>query len=144
MGRLADINAARNQAAGVQDRLGRTLEAGDFIVANPQVHTLIQVTDVRPQMDPAGPKGHVISGVAQFQFFAPSGKRLPDLLFVMRPERKAKEEQDDDKGPGLYFGCGKHKAGDSKETLCPICSRQPTPSNGTGMLAGYVRRWFGK
>ena len=130
MGKLADINAERNQAAGVQDRLGRTLEAGDFIVANPQTHTLIQVTDVRPQMNLTGPKGHVISGVAQFQFFAPSGKRLPDLLFVMRPRKSESEAQDDGVIPtgGTVV---KHEPGSVSR-------------NGSSLLAGVVRRWFGR
>lgn len=127
MGKLADINAGRREAVGVLDRLGRPIVPGDLIVQAPGQQILVQVTDVRPQLDPSGPKGHIIHGMARFQFFAPPGRPVPDLLFVMRPEKPEKPLESD----------APEEAPSSPSTL--------KPTNGTSVdIIGTLRRWFAR
>ena len=125
MGKLADINAGRREVIGVLDRLGRPIMPGDLIVQAPGQQILVQITDVRPQLDPSGPKGHIIHGMAKFQFFAPPGRPVPDLLFVMRPEKPEKPSEPD--APADR----------------PVTPSTLAPTNGTGgTIAGTLRRWF--
>lgn len=88
MGREARATARldASEDADVFDRLGRPVRAGDFVVTNQGQQVLIQITDVRPQLDPGGPKGRIVSGVARFTFFAPPRRPVPDLLLV-KPAR---------------------------------------------------------
>ena len=120
MGRDARLSIVRDNAVGVLDRLGRHLEVGDLVVPTTSGPLLMRVTDVRAQMDPAHPKGHIIRGEATFSFFAPAGRPLPELLFVARPPKP------------------EDGAGAAQES--PEPPPMPQPSGRLGRVLGWLRR----
>ena len=74
-------------APAPSDRFGRPIAVGDIVVVDHPILTF-EVVEVRVQVDPRMPPGHIIHGVAHFLQHVPAGQPSQEVVLVTRPGKR--------------------------------------------------------